>query len=199
MPIAAATGNAVHRRRDPRVTYEGILEAALKTMAERGPEGLSVSEVAHRAGVNRTTAYEHFRTREQLVAAVIGRVSNDVKRILESATPLGERIDQMLGIYDRQPEIARLWLFHMLSDAELCEDRPWQRLLQSMRSLDASDRGRPDVDPEVLGCILLGATLVWSLLVGRGPASETGARGGTARFAQELKRLLGCGVLEPEA
>ena len=70
MSITTAAGGPVPRRRDPRATYE----AALRTMAEHGPEVLSVSEVAHRAGVNRTTAYQHFRTRERLVVAVIDRL-----------------------------------------------------------------------------------------------------------------------------
>jgi AcrR family transcriptional regulator len=168
-------------------------------MAERGPQGLSVSEVAHRAGVNRTTAYQHFRTREQLIAAVIGRASQEVKHILESEMPLEGRIDQVVELHARRPEIARLWLFHILSDAELPEDRPWQRFLESMRTLAASDRARPGIDPEMLACILLGATLVWSLLSERGAAGEVGADDTTARFARELKRLLACGVLKTEA
>jgi AcrR family transcriptional regulator len=199
MPTTGATGDAAQRRRDPRTTYEAILEAALGAMAERGPEGLTVSEVAHRAGVNRTTAYQHFRTREQLIAAVIGRVLQEVKRILESEVPLGERIDQVVELHARRPDIARLWLFYLLSDAELPEDRPWQRFLESMRSLTASDSVHPGIDPEMLACILLGATLVWSLLAGRGSADEAGAREATARFARELKRLVASGVLKSEA
>lgn len=187
MTITTAAGGPVPRRRDPRATYEAILDAALRTMAEHGPEVLSVSEVAHRAGVNRTTAYQHFRTRERLVVAVIDRLSNEVNRILESEMPLGERIDRMLELYVRRPEIARLWLFHMLSGAELPEDPAWQRFLDGMRVLTASDEAHREIDPEMFACILLGATLVWSLLAERDPA---GAQQAMARFGKELKRVL---------
>jgi hypothetical protein len=44
------------RRRDPERTREAILEAARTRLANDGPEGLSLSEVAHLAGVNRGTA-----------------------------------------------------------------------------------------------------------------------------------------------
>ena len=47
-------------RRDPERTREAILEVAAKLLARDGPEGLSVSQVAKVAGVNRGTAYHHF-------------------------------------------------------------------------------------------------------------------------------------------
>jgi len=189
--MAPDTGEPRPRRRDPRATYEAILDAALRNMAEHGPEVLSVSEVAHRAGVNRTTAYQHFRTRERLVAAVIDRLSNEFHRVLEPGMPLGERIDRMLELYARRPEIARLWLFYMLSGAELREDPVWQRFLESMRALASSDEAHPANDPETFASILFGATLVWSLLAERDAAGGgAGARQAMARFGSELKRVL---------
>ena len=167
-------------------------------MAERGPEGLTVSEVAHRAGVNRTTAYQHFRTREQVIEAVTARLSEGVRRILESDLSLGERIDHMVKLHLDRPEVARLWLFQMLSDAPLPQDASWERFLRGLTTLAASDRSQDDIDPEMLACILLGATLVWSLLARRGPAGPEGAPEATARFTREVKRLLAFGVLRPE-
>jgi AcrR family transcriptional regulator len=184
------------RGRDSRVTYEAILDAAEGLMSERGPEGLTVSEVAHRAGVNRTTAYQHFRTREQVVHAVIGRLSADVRRVLEADLSLGDRIDHMVKLHLDRPEIARLWLFQMLSDIALPEDESWQRFLEGMRALAASERTEDGIDAEMLGCILLGATLVWSLLARRGPGGAVGAGQATERFTRELKRLLAFGVLK---
>jgi AcrR family transcriptional regulator len=185
------------RGRGSRATYQAILDAAEKLMSERGPEGLTVSEVAHRTGVNRTTAYQHFRTRDQLVYAVISRLSADVRRILEADLSLGDRIDHMVKLHLDRPEIARLWLFQMLSDIALPEDESWQRFLKGMRALVASERTEDGIDAEMLGCILLGATLVWSLLARRGPGGAADAGQATERFTRELKRLLAFGVLKP--
>src|SRR3546814_2132179 len=55
-----------------------ILEAAGTLLAKDGPEGLSVSQVAQLAKVNRGTAYQHFQTREQLVEATTGWVSEQL-------------------------------------------------------------------------------------------------------------------------
>jgi AcrR family transcriptional regulator len=194
---AAAKVQPLARRRDPKGTYEAILDAAEALMAERGPEGLTVSEVAHRAAVNRTTAYQHFRTREQVIAAVVGRLSNEVKRILEAEMSLGERIDHIVKLHLDRPQIARLWLFQMLSEIPLPQDESWERYLAGMRLLAASDRTQDGIDAEMLGCILLGATLVWSLLARRGPGGKERAAEATGRFTRELKRLLAYGVLKP--
>jgi len=63
------------RPRDPEGTREAILAAAGVQLAKDGPEGLSVSEVAHAAGVNRGTAYQHFESRDNLVKATVEWVS----------------------------------------------------------------------------------------------------------------------------
>ena len=43
----------------------------LGLLARSGPEGVSLSEVARLAGVNRGTAYQHFDTREGLIEATV--------------------------------------------------------------------------------------------------------------------------------
>src|ERR1700753_2071017 len=68
------------RKRDPEGAREAILEAAREVLAQDGKEGLSVAQVAQRAGVNRGTAYQHFQTREQLLEATAAWVSDKLFR-----------------------------------------------------------------------------------------------------------------------
>src|SRR6201996_4486340 len=68
------------RKRDPEGTREAILEAAGLVLAQDGKEGVSVAQVAQRAGVNRGTAYQHFQTREQLIEATATWVSEKLYR-----------------------------------------------------------------------------------------------------------------------
>ena len=70
MPRAAHLAPRRARRMDYERTRRRLLDGARTLMAERGPEGLTVSAVAHAAELNRTTAYQHFRTRDALVRAV---------------------------------------------------------------------------------------------------------------------------------
>ena len=90
-----APRKSVRRARNPDGTRETILEAAREVLAQDGQEGLSVSEVARRAGVNRGTAYQHFQTREQLVEATVRWVSDKLFHAVYGnlSEPAGETAD----------------------------------------------------------------------------------------------------------
>src|ERR1700744_4726537 len=76
----AVPARRVRRKRDPEGTREAILEAARQILSQDGKEGVSVAQVAQRAGVNRGTAYQHFQTREQLIEATAAWVSDKLYR-----------------------------------------------------------------------------------------------------------------------
>ena len=48
-----------------------LLEAALAVISEIGPQGLSIREVARRAGVSHAAPYRHFADRDELILAVV--------------------------------------------------------------------------------------------------------------------------------
>jgi AcrR family transcriptional regulator len=68
-------GGAARRTRRPRgsLSPEVILEAA-ERVAEQGFDGLSMRAVASRLGAVPMALYNHFATKEQLVAALLDRV-----------------------------------------------------------------------------------------------------------------------------
>jgi AcrR family transcriptional regulator len=47
-----------------------LLDAALALIAEAGPQGFTLREVARRAGVSHNAPYRHFRDKQELLAAV---------------------------------------------------------------------------------------------------------------------------------
>ncbi len=65
----AATGPRFKRRKDQRP--EEIAEAALEVFAERGFAGARVSDVAERAGVSKGLMYLYYKTKQDLLKAVI--------------------------------------------------------------------------------------------------------------------------------
>ena len=185
-------------RRDARENAARILLSARELLSERGPEGLTVSEVAHRAGVNRTTAYQHFRTRDELVGAVLAEIGHEITALLQEPRPIGGLIDSMLDFYVDQPEIARLWMYWLLADAPLESREVWNEFLGRLQNLVDSPMGEDNVDAEMLGHILVSAFSVWSIRVRQETENETEAREATRRYARELKRLLLHGVLRAE-
>jgi len=186
------------RRRDYRSNRRRILAAARRLMAERGLEAITVSEVAHRAGLNRTTAYQHFRTRDELVGALMEELTDEVTGMLVEPQPLGERIDHMAGFLVEHPEIARMTMHQLLSDNPLPR-QGWDRYVGELRRLASGRKARSGVDAEMLAYVFACVGMLWPLLARVDYEDPEARRRATQRLARELKRLLLHGVLRPEA
>ena len=62
-----------------------VLDAASELFAQQGPAATSIREVAARSGVNHGLVYRHFGTKEELVAAVLDHVSDQVNEAIARA------------------------------------------------------------------------------------------------------------------
>src|SRR3990172_5749139 len=184
------------RRRDYRSNRRRILAAARRLMAERGLEAITVSEVAHQAGLNRTTAYQHFRTRDELVGALLEELTDEVTRMLIEPKPLGERIDHMAGFLVDHPEIARMTIHQLLSDSPLPR-AGWERYVGELRRLASGRKARAGVDAEMLAYVFASVGMLWPLLARVDYEDPEERRPATEPLTRELKRLLLHGVLRP--
>ena len=193
----AASAPRRGRRSDFQHTRRRIVDAARRLMAERGPESLTVSAVAHAAEINRTTAYQHFRTRDELVRAVTEELIGEVGAYLAQQRPIVEHIDDIAAYFLEHPELARLGLHWLLSETPIPREG-MQLFHHETRSLVEGGGARDDADPEMLGHLMMGIAVLWPLYV-RGEFEDAAARRAmTARLARELKRLLLYGLLRPE-
>jgi len=186
-----------HRRRsDFARNRQRLLAAARRIVAERGPESLTVSEVAHRAGLNRTTAYQHFRTRDELASAVLETMGEELQARLEEQRPAPELIDGMIQAFTLQPEIARL-ATHLILAGDPLPQRAWERAVAHVTRSVRGRHAQGGVDAEMLAHVLVGACLFWTL---RAHAEHDPAEipAATARLSRELKRLLLYGLFRPE-
>jgi AcrR family transcriptional regulator len=201
---------ARRRPRDPEATREVILEAARTLLAKDGPEGISLSEVAHLAGVNRGTAYQHFETREKLIQATTEWVSDKLFRAAfgDPATIGERRIDEVdiADMTDRlsdfameNPELCRVWLLQLLASPDPAADPFWREYLGSLERWAKSDLAVPGIDAEVLSVMNLAGIFLWPIWA-RSHAEDAAARSRLARrFAKEVLRLSMYGSLRPDA
>jgi AcrR family transcriptional regulator len=193
LPRLASRG----RRSDFQRTRRRIVEAARALMAERGPESLTVSAVAHAAGINRTTAYQHFRTRDELVRALSSELIQEVTALISEQRPIAERIDHVAGHFVEHPEIARLVLYLLLSENPLPREY-WTAFFAEMDRLSETGALRPDIDREMLAHVLMSVAILWPLHARASFEDEADKRAATARLSRELKRLLLYGLFPPE-
>jgi AcrR family transcriptional regulator len=203
----AMPARRVRRRRDPKGTREAILEAARQELAQDGKGGVSVAQVALRAGVNRGTAYQHFQTREQLIEATSAWVSDklyqavfgEVSRDQPVEAISTEAVTQHLAEFAMEnPEIGRVWLFEVLSSKRPASDPFWQQYVSNLERFIASEYAQPGVDAEVISVLMLAGAFLWPVWARahvRG-AKEREQMG--KRFTREVLRLCLQGTMRPE-
>ena len=197
------------RRRDPKGTREAILEAARTRLAADGPEGVSLSEVAHLAGVNRGTAYQHFETREKLIKATADWVSDKLFRaVFGDPATLGERRLEQVDIIDLtdrlanfamdNPELCRVWLLQVLSSPDPASDPFWKEYEGSLARFAKTGLAQDDIDPEVSSVIMLAGAFLWPVWARVHAGNSQALRPLARRFAQECLRMSMYGTLRPE-
>lgn len=201
------------KKRDPERTREAILEAAREVLAQDGKEGLSVAQVAQRAGVNRGTAYQHFQTREQLIEATAAWVSDklyravfgDPGRASGAADGVGVDSNAVAAVNDRlvafameNPALGRVWLFEVLSSKKPSNDPFWRQYASNFERFAKTQLAQPDIDVEALTVLFLAGTFIWPVWARSHTRSAKERQQMAERYAREVLRLTLHGTLRPE-
>jgi AcrR family transcriptional regulator len=84
-------------RRDATRNRNLLLAAAQKAFAEDGPD-VSLEDIAHAAGVSRTTLYRHFTTREELATQVFERNVILIERRAGELTGQPRGVEQLFDL-----------------------------------------------------------------------------------------------------
>lgn len=79
-------GNAMGRART------GVIDGALSSLVTRGTRGTSMSGIAVAGGVAKATVYNHFRTKDEVWAALIER---ELERAAIATADHGEPVDML--------------------------------------------------------------------------------------------------------
>jgi AcrR family transcriptional regulator len=199
----------IRRKRDPVGTREAILQAARKELAHGGQEGLSVAQVAQRAGVNRGTAYQHFQTRAQLIEATADWVSDKLYRAVfghpslagqQSAEDVNPKtvIEHLAAFAMENPELGRVWLFELLSSQRPASDPFWRQYRSSFEAFAKTELAQPDIDTEVACVLSLAGALLWPVWARSHARSARERQELARRYSSEVLRLSLHGTLRPE-
>lgn len=177
-------------------------------MGKDGPEGLSVSQVAKLAGVNRGTAYNYFPSRDELIAATTQWVSErlchevfgETRSIIKDREGHEPRevIERLVNFAMANPEFCRVWLSDVLGSGKQDKDPFWKVFKAQIDAFVNSDVSQPGIDAEVHAVSLLVGVFLWPVWV-RTHAQSTSARRKLAqRFTDEMLRMSLHGTLKKE-
>jgi AcrR family transcriptional regulator len=204
-PEYAAAGKRPRRKRDPEGTREAILEAAREVLAKDGKEGLSVAQVAQRAGVNRGTAYQHFQTREQLIEATAAWVSQKLFQSVFGEThkpveaiSVEAVIEHLAQFAMENPELGRVWLFELLSSRRPANDPFWREYESNFAQFAQTEFAQPDIDTEVLSVLTIAGAFLWPVWARSHARSAKERQQMAKRFSLEVLRFSLRGSLRPE-
>ncbi|PEQ11831.1 TetR family transcriptional regulator [Novosphingobium sp. PC22D] len=203
-------GRSRRRVRDPVATRETILEAASNLLARDGPEGVSLSAVAHLAAVNRGTAYQHFETRERLIEAAVDWVSDKLFRaVFGDPETIGERrveevdsadmTERLCDFAMENPDLCRVWLQQVLASPDPRQDPFWREYSGSFGRFAATDLAEPDIDVEVLSVVNLAGVFFWPILARAHAAGDRQRTELSRRYTREILRLSLFGTMRAEA
>lgn len=195
---------AKRRRLDAATARALILDATEKRLAEVGPAGIRLQEVAADAGVSHPTVLHHFGSRGELVEAVIARSLRAINASLVEAIGASSGDDEKLeGLFDavaaafEQSGHARVVMWLALEghhvggdDARLADVVDAAHALRLARKKGGKRATREDTGRTVVLAALAlvaGSVLAPAMLENAGLAG--GARG-AADFRRWLARLL---------
>ncbi len=137
-----------------------LIEAGTELFAERGPDDVSVRELAAHAGVNHGLVHRHFGSKDGLLQATMAKLADDVAESIGPDDP-DESLAQLLSTTFGATEEATHWrilarsLLDGVSVEELQDDFPVVR-----RMLAAADRGvASPLTPQSLVTLLLAGGL----------------------------------------
>lgn len=81
------------------LTRRALLDAAYHLIDEAGTAEVSLAEVALSAGIGRTTLYDYFSDRDDLIAALVEDelpvVINEIIEDVDESQPIGERLAEL--------------------------------------------------------------------------------------------------------
>ena len=109
------------RHNDPDLEAR-ILQAARKLWHRGGESALSMRAVAKAAGTNTPAVYRRFRTREDILRALVRRYQQQLLEHLEPCTSVPEIAEQILEFALRQPREYQLIMSGLL--ARMTDERP---------------------------------------------------------------------------
>ena len=146
-------------------TVAGLLDATVDELREVGYDGLTVRNVARRAGVAPATAYNYFASREHLVTEVFWRrlealPETRIDRRRTAASRAAATLAEMALLVADEPELAAACTAAMLSndpDAKVLRDRiglTWRRRLQAALGDDADPAVLRSLEFAVSGAML---------------------------------------------
>jgi AcrR family transcriptional regulator len=112
------------RRRDPAATRQALLAAGTRLFAERGYDGVPLSAIADRAGVNKAMVSYHFGGKRELYRAIVTATFDEIvsraEKLAEAPRPAPAALRELVALIaetasQRNPHFPAMMLREVLA------------------------------------------------------------------------------------
>lgn len=172
-------------------THRELIATALKLIAERGAEALSITALARAMGINRTTVYYHFASREALLRGVANWAATQLSTGMDVNLSRPERIGLVSRFVLANPELIRLWIDDFVSAPDIRDSYSrWDALVAATRRGLAEQQRSGEIDAEVHCVMLLAASIIGPRVYRNSVNPAATDEEVVARFVAEHERML---------
>lgn len=144
-----------------------VLAAADNLFEAKGPDAVTVREVAAEAKVNHALVHRHFGTKQGLLRHVISDHAKDFERAAARAQTPVEAAGDLFDVINGRPAIARIFAHLVLNGhaAEEIVDRHegTGQLAEMLTRAAATDATAPSVDPRISAAFVTALSMGWCL------------------------------------
>lgn len=142
-------------------THTVLIETAVRLVSEKGMEALSLSQVAREAGVNRTTLYYHFDSRDALIAAVREWSARKLAAAFAPVNSPEERTRYIARFVIENPDVIALWAEDFLAPGRIVDRYPeWEGLVAGLRQQLEARPETAGIDAEAYVTLMLTSAML---------------------------------------
>lgn len=194
------------------VKREDVLREGRRLFAEKGYEGLTMGELAERAGLRKATLFHYFPSKESLYARVLEELLEAIEGVLARVFASSENLEKQLDlvieslaeVLGKQPDVARLLIREVLYETESTHS-PLNKKIDMVLGIarDLVVRGQRegvfdrDLDPTHIVITFVGLQLmpfamgsVMDRFAGMRPSHPAFISGRTVAVREQLRKLL---------
>jgi AcrR family transcriptional regulator len=191
MTVLTAEQPVQRRNRGFGDTHQEMIEIAVRLISEKGVGSLSIAAIARAMGINRTTVYYHFESRESLLEAVRLWSSQQLAKGLSLAVPQQARMDFITRFVLENPELIKLWIDDFISAGDIRTRYPlWDTLVDGIAATFAARMPNEPVDAEIYCVMLLTSAIVGPRVFKNSVDPSSDIETVVKRFRLEQQRLL---------
>ena len=186
------------RNRGFEETHQALIATAVRMLSEKGIEALSVSALAREVGLNRTTVYYHFPSREAMLKAVKDWSAKELARGMDVQAPQLERMGRISRFVLDNPLLIKLWIDDLIAPGNIRDLYPaWDELVAGLARNHAANNPDVPFDAEVYAVMMLTSAIIGPRVFQHSVAPDVDAETITQRFvAEQTRQLANEGLLQ---